>query len=155
MDQPGYDRDGGSLDKNLDRLRQHRGEPFYGNCYTRVRCDNGAGNAVKMATSSNGGASWTVHSTSATGLGGQPVRTAQRDRAGAVREQQRPDPLVPVHQRGSTWNSSVLIATIQDHAVAGSLRTEPLPSARSTRPGPAYVVWQTAASSPAVPRTTS
>jgi hypothetical protein len=132
---------GGSLDKNWIACDNTPASPFYGNCYTEYD-DNGAGNAVKIATSSNGGASWTVHSTSATGLGGQPVVRPN----GTV--------LVPYLSNtgqirsfrsingGSSWNATVLVATAQDHVVAGSLRTETLPSAEIDAAGTAYVVWQ-------------
>ncbi|MCO5985851.1 glycoside hydrolase [Actinoallomurus spadix] len=132
---------GGSLDKNWIVCDNTASSPYYGNCYTEFD-DNGAGNAVKMATSSNGGASWTVHSTSATGLGGQPVVRPN----GTV--------LVPYLSNngqirsfrstngGAGWNATVLIATAQDHEVAGDLRTETLPSAEIDAAGTAYVVWQ-------------
>jgi hypothetical protein len=132
---------GGSLDKNWITCDNPPASPFYGNCYTEYD-DNGAGNAVKLAVSSNGGASWTVHSTSATGLGGQPVVRPN----GTV--------LVPylsntgqIHSfrstnGGSSWLATVLIATAQDHEVAGGLRTETLSSAEIDAAGTAYVVWQ-------------
>jgi hypothetical protein len=83
-----------------------------------------------------------VHSTSATGLGGQPVvrpngtvLVPYESNSGQIRSFRSTN-------GGSTWTSSVLIATVQDHAVAGNLRTEPLPSAEVDSAGTAYVVWQ-------------
>jgi hypothetical protein len=132
---------GGSLDKNWIACDNTPASPHYGNCYSEFD-DNGAGNAVKMATSTNGGASWTVHSTSAIGLGGQPVvrpngtvLVPYQSSSGQIRSFRSTN-------GGSTWNSSVLIATIQDHPVAGNLRSEPLPSAEVDSAGTAYVVWQ-------------
>jgi hypothetical protein len=132
---------GGSLDKNWITCDNTASSPFYGNCYTEFD-DNGAGNAVKMATSGNGGASWTVRSTSATGLGGQPVvrpngtvLVPYESNSGQIRSFRSTN-------GGSSWNATVLIATIQDHPVAGNLRSEPLPSAEIDSAGTAYVVWQ-------------
>jgi hypothetical protein len=132
---------GGSLDKNWITCDNTASSPFYGNCYTEFD-DNGAGNAVKMATSTNGGASWTVRSTSATGLGGQPVvrpngtvLVPYESNSGQIRSFRSTN-------GGSSWNATVLIATIQDHPVAGNLRSEPLPSAEIDSAGTAYVVWQ-------------
>ena len=132
---------GGSLDKNWITCDNTASSPFYGNCYTEFD-DNGAGNTVKMATSTNGGASWTVHSTSATGLGGQPVirpngtvLVPYESNSGQIRSFRSTN-------GGSSWNATVLIATIQDHPVAGNLRSEPLPSAEIDSAGTAYVVWQ-------------
>jgi hypothetical protein len=132
---------GGSLDKNWIACDNTPASPFYGNCYTEYD-DNGAGNAVKLATSGNGGASWTVRSTSATGLGGQPVvrpngtvLVPYLSNTGQIRSFRSTN-------GGSSWNATVLIATAQDHEVAGSLRTETLPSAEIDAAGTAYVVWQ-------------
>ena len=114
---------------------------FFGHCYIEYD-DNGAGNVVHMTVSTNGGTSWTDHTTSATGLGGQPVVRPN----GTV--------LVPYESNsgqirsfrsttgGTSWNATVLVSTIQDHAVAGNIRTEPLPSAEIDSAGTAYVIWQ-------------
>ena len=131
----------GNLDKNWIACDNTSTSPSFGNCYTEFD-DNGAGNAVRMATSTNGGLNWTVRTTSATGLGGQPVVRPN----GTV--------LVPYLTNndqirsfrsidgGTTWRATVLVATITDHAVAGGLRTEALPSAEIDSAGTAYVVWQ-------------
>jgi hypothetical protein len=132
---------GGSLDKNWIACDNTPTSPFYGNCYTEFD-DNGAGNVVELATSSNGGASWTVHSTNATGLGGQPVvrpngtvLVPYLSNSGQIRSFRSTN-------GGSSWNATVLISTAQDHTVAGNLRTETLPSAEIDAAGTAYVVWQ-------------
>jgi hypothetical protein len=130
-----------NLDKNWIGCDNTASSPFYGRCYTEFD-DNGAGNRIHMATSTNGGTSWSNVTTSSTGLGGQPVIRPN----GTV--------LVPYESNngqirsfrsttgGSSWNSSVLVATVQSHTVAGSLRTSPLPSAEIDSAGTAYVVWQ-------------
>jgi hypothetical protein len=43
---------------------------------------------------------------------------------------------------GKSWNASVLIATINQHRVAGGIRTSALPTAEVSRDGTVYVSWQ-------------
>ena len=43
---------------------------------------------------------------------------------------------------GASWNASLVVASITDHLVAGSLRTSALPSAIADAGGTVYVVWQ-------------
>jgi hypothetical protein len=43
---------------------------------------------------------------------------------------------------GTTWGSSVLVASQTDHTVAGGLRSEPLPSAEMDGSGTVYLTWQ-------------
>lgn len=132
---------GGSLDKNWIVCDNTPASPFYGTCYTEFD-DNGAGNAVKLATSTNGGASWTVRSTSALGLGGQPV--VRPNGTVLVPYLSNSDTIRSFRSTngGASWNATVLVATVQDHTVAGGLRTEALPSAEIDAAGTAYVVWQ-------------
>jgi hypothetical protein len=132
---------GGNLDKNWIACDNTASSPYYGNCYTEFD-DNGAGNAIKMATSTNGGTSWTVKSAGSTGLGGQPVvrpngtvLVPYESNNGQIRSFRSVD-------GGATWRASVLVATVQEHTVAGNLRTSALPSAEIDSAGTAYVVWQ-------------
>jgi hypothetical protein len=131
----------GNLDKNWIACDNTSTSPFFGNCYTEFD-DNGAGNAVRMATSTNGGTSWTVHTTSATGLGGQPV--VRPNGTVLVPYLSNNDQIRSFRSTdgGTTWRATVLVATITDHAVAGGLRTEALPSAEIDSAGTVYVVWQ-------------
>ncbi len=131
----------GNLDKNWIACDNTASSPFFGNCYTEFD-DNGVGNAVRMATSTNGGLNWTVRNTSATGLGGQPVirpngtvLVPYETNNGQIRSFRSID-------GGTTWRATVLVATIQAHTVAGGLRTSSLPSAEIDSAGTAYVVWQ-------------
>ncbi|MCW2948704.1 MAG: hypothetical protein JWR24_5421 [Actinoallomurus sp.] len=132
---------GGSLDKNWIVCDNTSASSHYGNCYTEFD-DNGAGNTVEMATSSNGGSTWSVQATSATGLGGQPVvrpngtvLVPYESNSGQIRSFRSID-------GGSTWRSGVLVATVQEHTVAGGLRTSSLPTAEIDSAGTAYVAWQ-------------
>jgi hypothetical protein len=131
----------GNLDKNWIVCDNTATSPFFGRCYTEFD-DNGAGNAVRMARSTNGGLTWTVVNTQATGLGGQPVVRPN----GTV--------LVPYVSNnnqirsfrstdgGLSWRATVLVSTVQQHTVAGGLRTSPLPTAEIDAAGTAYVAWQ-------------
>lgn len=116
----------------------------YGNCYTTWD-DANAGDLLLNSTSSDGGLTWGAKKTTAnnaSGLGGQPLA------------QPNGDVIVPALSAfadqilsykstngGSTWSSSVVVANISDHGVAGDLRTEPLPSAEVDGAGKVYVVW--------------
>jgi hypothetical protein len=132
---------GANLDKNWIVCDNTATSPFFGRCYTEFD-DNGAGNAIKLARSTNGGLNWTVVSTSATGLGGQPivrpngtVLVPYESNIGQIRSFRSID-------GGVSWRATVLVANIQAHTVAGGLRTSPLPSAEMDAAGTAYVVWQ-------------
>jgi len=74
------------------------------------------------------------------GLAGQPVVLPDGhvivpyDAAAMVRSFRSTD-------GGASWSSSVLIASISHHQVAGGLREEPLPSAAVDAAGTVYVAW--------------
>ena len=130
-----------NLDKNWIACDNTASSPRYGNCYTEFD-DNGAGNRIHMATSTNGGTSWTNVTTNSTGLGGQPVvrpngtvLVPYESNSGQIRSFRSTN-------GGSTWSSSVLISTVREHTVAGNLRTSALPSAEIDSAGTAYVIWQ-------------
>src|SRR5262249_49802112 len=94
-------------------------------------------------TSSDGGQTWGAAQTNNTGvIGGQPVV--------------RPDGtiIVPIDNAnetaigafnstngGASWSATTTIATISHHAVGGSLREGPLPSAEIDGAGTVYVAW--------------
>ncbi len=133
------------VDKNWTVCDNTSTSPFYGNCYTEWD-NNGNGNLIKMSTSTDGGLSWGAAlstANNATGLGGQPVVQPN----GTV--------IVPIANAnvsailafkstngGASWGSTVTVTTVKDHVVAGSLRSEPLPSAEIDAAGKVYVVWQ-------------
>jgi len=134
---------GSNLDKDWTTCDNTPSSPFYGNCYTEYD-DNSNGNRIHMSTSADGGFTWIEATTPSAGaIGGQPV--AQPN--GTV--------IVPIDDAfmtavesfvsadgGVTYSGPFPIATIQDHAVAGGLRTSPLPSAEIDGAGKVYVVWQ-------------
>jgi hypothetical protein len=131
---------GRNLDKNWTVCDTTATSPSYGNCYTEYD-DASAGDQLLMATSSDGGLTWseaTVPSMSA--LGGQPLVQPN----GTV--------IVPMDgftsvvtvtstDGGLSYGGPFTIATIMAHPVAGNLRSPPLPSAEIDGTGQVYVVW--------------
>jgi BNR repeat-like domain len=133
---------GGDLDKNWIVCDNTSSSPFYGHCYTQWD-DHGNGNRLEMSTSTDGGQTWSAPATNNTGvIGGQPVV--------------RPDGtvIVPIANAnetaigafnstngGASWSAVTTVATIKHHAVAGSLREGPLPSAEIDGAGTVYVAW--------------
>lgn len=130
-----------NLDKDWITCDATASSPFFGNCYAEYD-NNGAGNTIFMATSTNGGMTWQTVQTGSTGLGGQPVVQP----SGTV--------IVPYLSNngqirsfrsvngGSSWSSSVTVATVRSHTVAGGIRTSALPSAQIDAGGRVYVGWQ-------------
>src|ERR1700736_3939605 len=136
---------GSNLDKTWIACDNTASSPFYGHCYSEWD-DPADFDRIKMSTSSDGGASWGLPlntGNNAAGLGGQPV--VQPNGQVSV-------PIISASgsailsfrsvDGGASWRSTVTVATISDHAVAGGLRSEPLPSAEVDGAGNVYVVWQ-------------
>lgn len=135
---------GVNLDKNWIVCDTTATSPFYGNCYTQYD-DNGLGNRLKMTTSTDGGLTWGPQlntANNATGLGGQPVVQPN----GTV--------IVPTGNAfltqilsyrstngGASWSATTLVANVQEHLVAGNLRTPVLPSAEIDGAGRVYLTW--------------
>jgi hypothetical protein len=137
--------DGRGYDKQWVVCDDTSTSPFYGNCYIEVDITS-SGNAEAMAVSSDGGATWSAlrsPSGGPSGLGGQPlvqpngtVVVPYSANGSAIRA------FVSTNG-GSSWNSSVLIATVSAHSVNGGLRDgEGLPSAEIDSSGKVYVAWQ-------------
>jgi hypothetical protein len=134
---------GADLDKDWISCDNTPTSPHYGNCYAEWD-DNGSSNLIYMSTSSDGGLTWSSGlAVSAThGLGGQPlaqpggaVIVPFLADAGVIQSFSSTD-------GGATWGTVVQIATVSDHAVAGGLRSDALPSAQEDAAGNVYVVWQ-------------
>lgn len=134
----------GNLDKEWIACDTTSSSPFFGRYY--VEWDNHSnGNLIYMSTSTDGGRTWSAPRNTAdgaTGLGGQPVVQPN----GTV--------IVPIADAfvgsvlgfrstdgGLTWGSTVTVAPITDHDMAGGLRSEPLPSAEIDGGGNVYVAW--------------
>jgi len=116
----------------------------YGNCYATWD-DVNAGDRLLNSTSSDGGLTWGAKkatANNASGLGGQPLAQPNGDVVVPALSAFADQILAYKSTNGgSTWNSSVVVANISDHGVAGDLRTEPLPSAEVDGAGKVYVVW--------------
>ncbi len=119
--------------------------PNYGHCYVEYD-NNSAGNLIGMITSTDGGLTWSAPlatADSAHGLGGQPLVQPNgtvvvpylADGAGQIRS-------FASTNGGTSWASSVLIATSSPHVVAAGMRTSALPSAEIDAGGTVYVAWQ-------------
>jgi len=136
---------GTSPDKNWIVCDNTATSPFYGHCYTEWD-DNGVGNRIEMNTSTDGGLTWGSSRTTAnngTGLGGQPlVRPNGTVVVPIASASVSAIQLFTSSDGGASWSATQTIATVTDHNVAGSLRTEPLPSAEIDKKGRIFVFWQ-------------
>jgi hypothetical protein len=137
--------DGQDYDKEWVVCDNTTSSPFYGNCYIEVDITT-SGNRIIMSRSTDGGATWsapTSPSGTPSGLGGQPlvqpngtVVVPYSANGSAIRS-------FTSTNGGSSWNSSVLIATVSDHVPAGGLRSGAgLPTAEIDAAGTVYVAWQ-------------
>ncbi|AEW99797.1 putative Ig domain-containing protein [Streptantibioticus cattleyicolor] len=143
-------------DKNWTVCDNHPASPYYGHCYTEYD-DANAGDAEHMKTSVDGGVTWGAQQSPAdspSGLGGQPVvrpdGTVVVPFASGTEDSERS---FTSSDGGASWGSSVQIATVSHHPVAGledeaaalsprdTLREGPLPSAEIDASGTVYVVW--------------
>lgn len=135
---------GGSFwDKTWITCDTWSASPNYGNCYIQYD-DNGAGNAMRMVTSTDGGATWgPIRSPGcSSGLGGQPVVQPNgtvvvpySNNGGAISSFKSTD-------GGNSWGSCTFVASVNEHGVAGNIRTFSLPSAEVAGDGRVYVAWQ-------------
>jgi hypothetical protein len=134
---------GADLDKDWITCDNTPTSPHYGNCYMQWD-DNGNSNQIFMSTSSDGGLTWSAGFpvSAARGLGGQPlvqpggaVIVPFLANAGVIQSFSSAD-------GGATWGNVAQVATVTDHAVAGGLRSDALPSAQEDAAGTVYVVWQ-------------
>lgn len=134
----GYD------DKDWIVCDDHATSPFYGNCYLTFD-DEGVGDRMLNATSTDGGLTWSAPAGTADnsyGLGGQPL--VQPGGTVVVPIANSSVSLVGAYRStdgGQTWSAVTVISGIYRHTVAGSLRSLPLPSAGIDAGGRVYVVW--------------
>jgi len=136
---------GGFFDKEWVVCDNTSTSPFFGHCY--VEWDNTASHdLILMSTSTDGGNLWSPPQATADGahgIGGQPL--VQPDGTVIVPIEAVPSPKILAFTStngGASWNSTVTVATIKVHPVAGNLRTSPLPSAEIDGAGKVFVVWQ-------------
>jgi hypothetical protein len=134
---------GADLDKDWISCDNTSTSPHYGNCYMEWD-DNGNSNLIYMSTSSDGGLTWSASAavSAAHGLGGQPL---VQPGGNVIVPFLANSPLIESFSStngGASWANVVQVATVTDHAVAGGLRTDALPSAQEDAAGNVYVVWQ-------------
>ena len=139
---------GAFFDKDWIVCDDTASSPYYGHCYVEWDIASN-GDLVQMSTSSDGGNTWSAGQATAdnaTGLGGQPLVQPNGTvvvpflGSGSLGSSSSISAFTSTNG-GSSWNSSVSIATQTDHTVV-SIRTEPLPSAEIDSAGKVYVVWQ-------------
>ncbi|MFI2609125.1 sialidase family protein [Kitasatospora sp. NPDC018619] len=136
--------DGQGYDKEWIVCDNAPTSPYFGTCYIEVDVPT-ADNLIVMSASRDGGATWSAPTgpSGALGLGGQPLV--------------RPDGRVVVPYSadttairsftsadgGRSWGSTLLVADVVAHEVAGGLRDgEGLPSAEIDAAGRVFVAWQ-------------
>jgi hypothetical protein len=95
-----------------------------------------------MLTSTDGGQTWSraAQIRNAFGLGGQPL--VQPSGTVIVPFEGNGIQAFSSTDGGNTWGNLVTVSQINDHGVAGNLRTSPLPSAEIDAAGTVYVAWQ-------------
>jgi len=113
------------------------------NCYLGYT-DAGAGNAIRVHVSGDGGLSWGPARSPAGGATGVAVNAISQNfnevvvpylsTGGQIRSFRSTD-------SGLTWQASVPVATVRRHTPAGGLRDPGLPSVQKTRAGTVYVAW--------------
>jgi hypothetical protein len=140
------DAAGTFFDKNWTACDNTPSSPFFGHCYTEF--DNASMRDLElMATSTDGGRTWGTALATADGvhgLGGQPVVQPNGRVVVPFEGATRPSGIRSFTSAdgGKSWNASVLVSAINNHRVAGDLRTSSLPSAEVSGDGTVYVVWQ-------------
>jgi hypothetical protein len=135
---------GGFMDKNWTVCDNNEGSQFFGNCYTEFDSFF-AGDLELMSTSTDGGVTWGDPKSTAghdKGLGGQPV--VQPDGTVIVPFESLNNKIEAFSSTdgGQSWNGAVSVSSVHTHAVAGDLRTSPLPSAEIDAAGKVFVAWQ-------------
>jgi hypothetical protein len=126
----------GAYDKQWMTCDNTPSSPFYGNCYVEW-----SGFGIQMSRSTDGGLTWADSSVSGgSGSGGQPV--VQNDGKVVVPFTGAGMQTIISTNGGVSYSGPHTVATASSHGVAGSLRTELLPSAEVDGAGKIYLVWQ-------------
>ena len=133
-----------NLDKNWTVCDNSPSSPFFGHCYTEL--DNfGQGDLELMSTSTDGGLTWSTPISTAgndKGLGGQPVVRPNGTVVVPFESLNGKIEAFTSTNGGQSWTKGISVSSIRFHAVAGNLRTSPLPSAEIDGSGTVYVAWE-------------
>jgi hypothetical protein len=135
---------GANLDKDWITCDNTATSPFYGHCYAEWD-DNGNGNLIFMSTSADGGLTWSAPASTAgnaDGLGGVPL---VQPNGTVVVPYLANAPFIKSFSSsdgGVSWSAPVVVSQVNDHPVAGGLRSDALPSAAMDAAGNIYAVWQ-------------
>lgn len=131
-------------DKTWVNCDNNRTSPFFGHCYAEWD-DNLAGDVIYLATSMDGGQTWSPKkqpSGGPTGLGGLPM--AQPSGTVIVPSADAFVSSIFAYQStdgGKTWSGTTSIASFVTHTIAGGLRDLNLPNAAMDARGRIYVFW--------------
>jgi len=134
---------GESYDKNWITCDDTATSPHYGNCYVEADV-TGNNNQIVMATSHDGGHTWSKEVSPAgtpSGLGGQPLVQPNGTVVVPYSENEGDIRSFTSTNGGTSWTASVLVATVTSAADTG-MRSGPLPSATIDASGKVYVVWE-------------
>jgi hypothetical protein len=133
-----------NTDKNWIACDSNPSSHFYGHCY--VEWDDPGTGLIWMSTSIDGGQTWSSPLNGAdkpTGVGGVPVVQPNGTVVVPLPNQDGTKILsFSSADGGTTWDASVAVSPVNDHLVAGNLRTSPLPASAVDNAGTVYVVWQ-------------
>jgi hypothetical protein len=134
-------------DKNWITCDDTITSPFYGHCY--VEWDDVAqGNLVWMSTSTDGGQTWSAavnpgNNSNAGGLGGVPLVQPNGTVVVPMLEPFASEiEVFTSSDGGGSWSLPAQVSLVNQHQVAGGLRSDALPSAAMDAAGNVYVVWQ-------------
>ena len=116
--------------------------PFFGRCYAQWD-DFGSGNIFHMATSTDGGLTWSpAQVPNDSVIAGQPVVQPSGRVVVPIDDGFEGSLLSYVSTNGGqSYVGPSNITSIQSHGEAGNLRSGPLPSAEVDADGNVYVVW--------------
>jgi hypothetical protein len=135
---------GANLDKDWITCDNTNSSPFYGNCYAEWD-DNGAADQIWMSASNNGGLTWAAPIKpvgTALGLGAEPLVQSNGKVIVPFLGNASDIESFTSTDGGASWSAPVQVSPVNDHQVAGGLRSDALPSAAMDAAGTVYVVWQ-------------
>lgn len=113
--------------------------PFYGNCYTEWDDPT-----IRMSTSSDGGMSWSVPTTTAdsqAGIDGQPLAQPNGNVVVPIQLDSGDIASFSSSDGGTNWSATVTIANSQFHVDAGGIRTGPAVASAIDGAGTVWALW--------------